>query len=177
MLAELWTYNMALLKTYLELGEAKARLDPDRAPSREVRHVVDVAARPEDVFALIDEPSQLKNWNAFVGEAAANDRRVGGTYSFGWESEKKQTDGPHEITEYEAGRRITYRWYGKPPTLVSWTVEPLPGSANATRLTLTHSGFDVDRNMLVGWNLGWAAFLSQLVLHAERGTAPAWMGM
>lgn len=176
MLAELWTYNTGLLKTYLELGEAKGRLDPNRAPSKEVRHVVTIARAPEDVFAIIDDPEQIPSWNPFAGKPA-NDRRVGGKYSFGWESEAKGTDGPDEIVEYEAGRKITYRWHGNPPTLVSWTVEPMPGAPNATRLTLTHSGFDVDRNMLVGWNLGWAGFLSQIVLHLERGTAPTWMGM
>jgi uncharacterized protein YndB with AHSA1/START domain len=175
MFGELWMYLCGLLKTRLELGEAKGRLDPNRAPAKMVRHVVRIEAAPADVFALIDDPENVPKWNPFAA-GAANDRAVGGKYSFGWESEAKGTDGPHEITEYEAGRKITYRWYGDPPTLVSWSVEPMPGSDNATRLTLTHSGFDVDRNMLIGWNMGWAAFLQQIVLHLERGTAPTWAG-
>ena len=168
-------YLCGLLKTRLELGVAKGRLDPNRTPGTAIEHVLEIAAAPADVFAMIDDPDKVPKWNPFAA-GAANDRAVGGKYSFGWGSEQKGTDGPHEITEYEAGKKITYRWYGEPPTLVSWSVEPLPGADNATKLTLTHSGFDVDRNMLVGWNMGWGAFLQQIALHLERGTEPTWVG-
>jgi uncharacterized protein YndB with AHSA1/START domain len=173
---ELWAYTGGLLKTYLELGQAKCRLDPEREPSRSIEHTLTIAAPPERVFAALDDPELVKNWNPYAS-APSNDRRVGGKYSFGWESETKGTDGPHEIVEYEPGRKITYRWYGTPPTLVSWSVEPEPGSGDATRLRLTHSGFDVDRNLLVGWNLGWGGFLQGIALYLERGRTPDWMGV
>lgn len=172
---ELWAYQAGLLKTHLELGEAKCRLDPARTPASAVRHVMTVDAAPAEVFAAIDDPEQVVRWNPYA-PAPRNERRVGGRYSYGWKSEEKQTDGPDRIVEYEAGKRITFTWHGDPPTLVSWTVEPLPDAPDRTRLTLVHSGFGVDRNMLVGWNLGWASFLHQLVLWLQNGAAPTWVG-
>ena len=172
---ELWAYQAGLLKTALELREAKCRLDPERVPASEIRHVMTIEAPPERVFAAIDDPEVVAQWNP-MAPAPSNERKVGGRYRWGWKSEEAGTDGASEIVEYEAGRKITYGWYGNPPTLVSWTVEPLPGRADATRLTLVHSGFAVDRNMLVGWNLGWAGFLHLMVLWLERGATPNWIG-
>lgn len=174
--AELWGYVLGLLKTYIELGSARPLLAPDRAPDKAITHVVEIAASPARVFAAIDDPDEIKQWNKFA-VAPKNDRRVGGRYSFGWKSEEAGTDGPGEIVEYEPGHRITYRWHGQPPMLVSWTVEPVPGSDSATRLTLVHSGFAIDRNLLVGWNLGWGGFMQKLSMWLERGAAPNWMGM
>ena len=173
---ELWAYVGGLLKTYLELGEAKCRLDPKRAPAKEVRHVMRIEAPPERVFEALNDPEQVKGWNGFA-PAPKSDRKVGGEYSFGWSSEKKGTDGPDKIVEYEEGRKITYSWFGEQRTLVSWIVEPIPGAESATRVEFVHSGFLKDQNLLVGWNLGWAGFLQCLALYLERGTNPSWLGL
>lgn len=174
-LKEMWAYVAGLLKTYLELGEAKCRLDPDRTPSTTITHELTVAADSARVFAALVEPERIKEWNSYA-TAPAVERRVGGNYSFGWKSEKDQTDGPGELVEYEDGHKITYTWYGKPPTLVSWTVEPLPDDPSRTKIQFTHSGFDVDQNMLVGWNLGWPGFLFDMALLFELGASPGWSG-
>lgn len=170
---ELWAYVGGLLKTYVELGEAKCRLDPERAAANEVRHVMRIEAHPERVFEALNDPEQVKAWNGFA-PAPHSDRKVGGEYSFGWSSEKKGTDGPDKIVEYEEGRKISYSWFGEQRTLVSWTVEPIPGADSATRVEFVHSGFLKDQNLLVGWNLGWAAFMQSLALYLERGTKPDW---
>lgn len=171
---ELWAYVGGLLKTWVELGEAKCMLDPDREPAPRVEHEMTVSRPASEVFAALVEPEKIKAWNAFA-PAPAIEPRVGGNYSFGWSSEDSGKDGPDEIVEFEQGHKITYSWHGEPRTLVSWTVEPLPGTEEKTKIRLVHSGFGVDQNMLVGWNLGWAGFLQSLALYLERGTAPDWM--
>ena len=173
---ELWAYNNSLLKMYLELGEAKCRLASDRAPERAIRHQMTLSVPPEAVFAALTEPERIRRWNAWAPNARC-DGRVGGTYSFGWSAEASGTDGPHEIVEWEPGRRLTYRWYGDPPTLVRWEIEPLEGAEHGTRLTLVHSGFGVDQNMLVDYNLGWADFLACLAIDLERGVPAGWSGV
>ncbi len=174
-LLELWAYCVGLLKTYLELGEAKCRLDPDRTPSTSISHELTVDVEPRAVFEALVVPEKIKLWNPFAPNPVV-EPRVGGNYSFGWGSEDKKTDGPGELVEYQDGHKITYTWYGDPPTLVSWTVEPLPDDPHRTKIRLVHSGFAVDQNMLVGWNLGWAGFLFGLALQLERGLAPDWYG-
>lgn len=174
-LHELWAYQNSLLKLFLELGEAKCRLRSDRTPAPEVRHQLTLHVPASAVFAALTVPEQIRRWNAFAPDARC-DGEVGGRYSFGWASEEKGTDGPGEITEYEADRRLTYTWFGDPPTLVRWEIEPLPGSERATRLTLVHSGFGVDQNMLVDYNLGWADFLANLAIWLERGVPSGWSG-
>ncbi|MEM6994375.1 MAG: SRPBCC family protein, partial [Myxococcota bacterium] len=172
---ELWAYVAGLLKTYLELGEAKCRLDPDRTPSSTISHELTVARDAAIVFEALTVPEKIKGWNQFAPKPEV-ERRVGGNYSYGWKSEVDKTDGPGEIVEYEEGHKVTYTWYGTPPTIVSWTVEPLPDDPSRTKIRFTHSGFDVDQNMLVGWNLGWAGFLFGLALHLELALPPDWFG-
>ena len=174
-LNEMWAYNIGLLKTYLELGDAKCRLDPDRKPEPVITHELEIGADPKAVFAALVEPEEIKKWNPFA-PAPKVERRVGGNYSFGWESEDKKTDGPGEIIEYEDGHKITYTWHGNPPTLLSWTVEPLPDNPGRTRIKFTHSGFNVDQNMLVGWTAGWGGFLQSMALALEAGITPDWLG-
>ncbi|MBX2800743.1 MAG: SRPBCC domain-containing protein [Myxococcales bacterium] len=172
---ELWAYHHSLLKTWLELGRAACRLDPDRTPAKEIRHHLELSAPPDRVWAALTTPELIRRWNAFAPRASV-DGRVGGRYSFGWSGEAQGTDGPGEITVWEKDRRLTYRWHGDPPTLVSWEIEPLPGSAHGTKLTLVHSGFGVDQNMLVDYNLGWADFLANLALLLERDLDAGWSG-
>ena len=173
---ELWAYNNSLLKTWIELGEAKCRLASDRAPDTAIRHEMTLAVPSAEVFAALTEPARIRQWNAWAGEGTRCDGRVGGRYSFGWKSEDEGKDGPDVITEWEPGRKVTYRWHGDPPTLVSFAVEPLEGS-DATKLTLVHSGFGVDQNMLVDYNLGWADFLANIAVYVERGVPAGWSGV
>ncbi len=172
---ELWAYVAGLLKTYAELGEAKCQLDPERTPSTTITHELTIGADPAAVFEALTVPEKIKRWNDYAPDPKV-EPRVGGNYSFGWKSEAKKTDGPGEIVEYEDGHKITYTWYGEPPTIVSWVVEPLPDDPKRTKIRFTHSGFAVDQNMLVGWNLGWAGFLFGMALQLELGKAPGWYG-
>ena len=174
---ELWAYNNSLLKTWVELGDAKCRLASDRRPEPAIRHEMTLAVPASEVFAALVEPDRIRQWNAYAKEGTRCDGRVGGTYSFGWTSEAEGRDGPYEITEYEPDRKLTYRWHGDPPTLVRFTVEPLEGSQDSTRLTLVHSGFGVDQNMLVDYNLGWADFLANIAIYVERGVPAGWSGV
>ncbi|MEN0066892.1 MAG: SRPBCC family protein [Myxococcota bacterium] len=174
---ELWAYNNSLLKTWIELGDAKCRLASDRLPAHEIRHAMTLAAPASRVFAALTEPDEIRQWNAWAKDGTVCDGTVGGRYSFGWESEAKGTDGPATIVEWEEGRKLTYRWHGDPPTLVSFEIEPMAGSESSTRLTLVHSGFGVDQNMLVDYNLGWADFLANIAIYVERGVAAGWSGV
>ncbi len=168
---ETWAYNAGLLKTWLERGEAMCRLSPERKPSTSIVHEVTIRVPPQQVFAALVEPEQIAKWNTYADKPKV-EPKVGGRYSFGWSSEGEGTDGPGEIVEFEAGKKITYSWHGDPPTLVSWTVEPLPGAPNATKVTLVHSGFITEQNMLAGYNLGWPGFVYSLAEWLEHGELP-----
>jgi uncharacterized protein YndB with AHSA1/START domain len=174
-LKEMWAYNLGLLKTLIELGEAQTRLRIGRKPSKAVTHTLRLTAAPEEVFDTIVNPEKIKAWNPYANEIKV-EKKVGGTYSFGWESEKSKTDGPGEIVEYREGRKITYTWYGNPQTLVSWEVTPIGDDSKInTQLKIVHSGFINDQNMLVDYNLGWAAFLNGLRLYIEKGQVADWL--
>jgi uncharacterized protein YndB with AHSA1/START domain len=172
-LYELWEYCLGLLKTHIELGEAKCRMVHSRQNElKTVEHTLSIKATPEKVFAALTEAEEMKKWNAFAGDAKS-DNKVGGRYSFGWEPEKTQKDGPGEIVEYEQDRKLTYTWYGNEKMLVSWSIEPLPGSSRATKLTLVHSGFSDETDIEIGYNCGWGAFLHCLALSVEKNKPAA----
>jgi uncharacterized protein YndB with AHSA1/START domain len=176
-LKEMWAYNLSLLKTRIELGEAQCRLDPNRAPQKAVVHTLKLVASPSEVFDALVNQEKIRGWNSYAPNARV-EKRKGGRYSFGWESEEKKTDGPGEVVEYVDGRKITYTWHGNPSTLVSWQVEPLGDDPKFnTRLKLVHSGFIRDQNMLVDWNLGWAAFLAAFQMFVEKGQVADWLGV
>jgi len=168
---ELWAYNNSLLKTWLELGEAKCRLASDRMPAPEIRHSMSLTASPDRVFAALTDPAEITHWNA-LAPAPRCDRVVGGRYGFGWKGEADETDGPGEILAFDPGRRLTYQWHGDAPTVVRWDLAPLPDGG--TQLTLVHAGFLIDRNMMVDHNLGWADFLACLAIYVERGVSAGW---
>lgn len=66
-----------------------------------------------------------------------------------------------EVLEADEPRRLSYTWQGdakQPPTVVTWTLEPIPGG---TRLRLRHSGFR-GLSGLVDWFIlgrGWKGML------------------
>ena len=76
-LLELWSYVGALLKTWIELGEAKCRLDPARTPEPAVRHELTIAAEPRRVFEALVEPEAMKAWNAYAPNPVVEKRATG----------------------------------------------------------------------------------------------------
>ena len=124
-----------------------------------------INAPVETVYAAWTDPEVLRRWlapgNAVVVRAVA-DAVVGGTFLIEMRTDERSwlTRGVYrEVVPY---RRLvhTWRWEGSDvESLV--TVEFEPESANATRLTLTHSRFsqDEDRDE---HERGWIGCLAKL---------------
>ena len=124
-----------------------------------------IHAPVETVYAAWTDPEVLRRWlapgNAVVVRAVA-DAVVGGTFLIEMRTDERSwlTRGVYrEVVPY---RRLvhTWRWEGSDvESLV--TVEFEPESANATRLTLTHSRFsqDEDRDE---HERGWIGCLAKL---------------
>ena len=92
---------------------------------------------PEAAWAALTEPARIIEWFTDSSEV----RGVGAPYrlDFGDGSVVEGT-----IRVLEPGRRFAYTWAwldAEPTqeTLVSWTIEPLPGGG--TQLTLDHDGW------------------------------------
>lgn len=165
-LDEAWMYALLELRSYVEKGEAYCRLRAGEDPLR-IDWKIDIDAPAEAVFRALVEPEEIRRWNTFVGDEVRIERKKGGRYSFGWKSESTHTDGPDEIVEYEEGHRISYSWWGSPKTLVSWTVDPLPGEGR-TRLSMVHSGFVGNPDVVLDYKLGWTHFLFALADWVEH---------
>ncbi len=115
---------------------------------------MDIDTSPEAVFEGLIQPEQLNQWIASQAEV---DPKVGGDFDYGWGA-----GGPYKVTEFEAGKKITYVWEGYedifPETVTTWTLE---GSGGRTRLTLVQSGFVTDLYQ-DGLYIGWHFFISWL---------------
>ncbi len=163
----MWAYALLLLRSHFEKGAAEARVRSDEDP-RTVDLTIGIDASPSQVFKALTTPSEVKGWNSYAKDVRI-DPRVGGRYSFGWESEEKGTDGPGEIVEYKDGHKVVYTWHGVTKTLVSWTVTPIEDAhekgQTRTRLHLQHSGFVIDPSVVMEYKLGWADFLFTLATY------------
>ena len=162
----LWCYAFLLLKSYLRDDHTQLRLKPQNDPLS-IEWQCTIEAPAPDVFHAVTDPSSIKKWNPWVGDAVV-ELREGGRYSFGWKSEEQQSDGPDRIVEFKDGCKVTYTWHGQEPkTLVSWTCEPL--EAGRTRLHFQHSGFLRNTKAVHEYKLGWAHFLYSVKVFVETG--------
>jgi uncharacterized protein YndB with AHSA1/START domain len=164
-----WSYALLELRSYVERGVAEGRVPPSTDPLG-IDLSVTVRADAADAFRAIVDPTRIPKWNPYAGEGTKVEPRVGGRYSFGWESEVKKTDGPDEIVEYEEGHRVAVSWFlkGDRKSLVTWTVDALPGEGTV-RIRLQHSGFVSDPDVVREYKLGWAHFLFSFQAYLEGG--------
>ena len=144
---------------------------------REIVEQIEIAAKPERVFAALTEPAQLLGWwgdrSSFPSTHWEVDAHIGGK----WLSRWRGPDGASftlggEIFELDPPRRLVYSWWDERypnlrPTTVRYELVVTPGG---TLLTMTHSGFDAFRADFDDYNGGWSTVIRKLRAHAESGS-------
>lgn len=166
---DLWRLTLGNLAAHLRGGEGIVL--PDYSdPSPEIRLSIIIDAPPERIFKALLDPAAL---NAWIATAAEVEPHVGGRYSYGWRYQHGGSDvdgGPTRILDLVPNERLVTDWPdwrgdpSKPPTRVSWLLEPVGGK---TRVTVVHGEFPraVD---ISDYPFGWPGFLNQLKEHGER---------
>jgi uncharacterized protein YndB with AHSA1/START domain len=140
--------------------------------TREIRLQQDYPFPPERVWRALTDSQALSEWlmrNDFVA-------KVGHKFRFdarpqrGW---RGYVDC--EVLEVDEPRRLSYSWQGDdkhPPTIVSWTLESIPGG---TRLHLRHGEFHgfgglIDKFIMgSGWNKKMRKILPALLARMAGG--------
>ncbi|HRJ50523.1 MAG TPA: SRPBCC domain-containing protein, partial [Phycisphaerales bacterium] len=164
-LADLVTYTVGNLRSYLETGRAALR--PDfRDTSRGVDLSIVIRATPERVFRALTDPREMDEW---ISTAARADVRAGGEYTYGWMIPPGHACGPTRLVEVVPNRLVVHDWGYKdePRTEVRWELTPV---SEGTRVRLVH----VRRNEqpeIGGYMQGWSSFLVMLQEYATLGRA------
>jgi len=161
-----WDHSIGRLRCLLEDGREGTSI-PEGDRDDEVRLSTTIAASRQDVFTALTEASALEQWEAMFNGDCVIGKGVGERYSFGWEAEMEDGDGPNRIEEWIEGERLVYSWFGRVPGKVSWDLIALEDGG--TRVELRHVGFDQSLHKVWEYKLGWSASLSALRWYLERG--------
>jgi uncharacterized protein YndB with AHSA1/START domain len=134
-----------------------------------IERVIDIAASPETVFALLTDPSEYVRWK---GRAAELDPRAGGRFHVSFADSAVRG----EYLEVVPNRRVVFTWGWEGPTAVvgpgGSTVEiDLQPHGSGTRLRLVHRGLPATER--ASHTEGWDYFLPRLTAVAEGRALPA----
>lgn len=143
---------------------------------RQIVERMEIAAKPERIFAALTEPAQLLAWwgdrSTFPSTHWEVDARVGGK----WLSRWRGPDGASfalggEILEIDPPRLLVYSWWDErypdlPLTTVRYELDATPAG---TLVTVIHFGFDAARTDFDDYNGGWSTVVRKLRTHAESG--------
>jgi uncharacterized protein YndB with AHSA1/START domain len=135
---------------------------------------IEIAATPEEVFRALTDKEELRAW--WVEGGSNNwelEKRVGGKWSAqGQDKSCGNWQLWGEILAFDPPRVLEYTWHEElelerncAPTVVRYELEAI---GNATRLTLTHSGFGTDKEGLERYRGGWPGVLELLQAWHER---------
>jgi uncharacterized protein YndB with AHSA1/START domain len=127
---------------------------------------METAASPADAWAAVTVPERIAEW--FTDASPLGE--VGTAYRLDF-GDGSIVEGV--VTELEPGRRFSHTWAWadaepRQETVVSWTVEPLPGGGS--RVTLVHDGWaeagvdEASRDDHEGY---WSGYLDDLVAILE----------
>jgi uncharacterized protein YndB with AHSA1/START domain len=117
---------------------------------RTVRHVRRYEATPEEVWAALTEPDQVKNWLAEM----TIEPRAGGRVSFRWEGGETENG---EVLVFDPPRTFEYTWE---EGSISHIRFELASDADGTVLVLEHSHIAPDSAAGIG--AGWHSHLDAL---------------
>jgi uncharacterized protein YndB with AHSA1/START domain len=117
---------------------------------RTVRHVRHYGATPEEVWAALTEPHQVKNWLAEM----TIEPRAGGRISFRWEAGETETG---EVRVFDPPRTFEYTWEEGSISHIRFQLAP---DADGTVLVLEHSLIAPDSAAGIG--AGWHSHLDAL---------------
>jgi uncharacterized protein YndB with AHSA1/START domain len=127
---------------------------------------VDIAARPQTVYAALTSAEGVAGWWTTRSEPTAD---VGGTSRFHFPDAPVSWD--MKVTEAVDGERLTWQCTGGPPqwvgTTVVWTLAP--AGEEGTCVVFDHTGFAAKDEMFRVVTVGWAQMLERLRRYAETG--------
>lgn len=134
-----------------------------------IERVIDIAASPETVFALLTDPEQYVRWK---GRTARLDARPRGVFDVGF-ADGNRVRG--EYVEVVPNRRVVFTWgWDSPAAAVQAggsTVEiDLEPRGTGTRLHLVHRGLPAEARP--SHAEGWDYFLPRLIAVAEGKELP-----
>ncbi len=129
---------------------------------RAVRYERRYDATPDEVWAALTEPEQVRNWFAEM----TIEPRAGGSVTFQWAT--GETDGG-VVRAFDPPRTFEYTW--EDGSVIRFEVRP---DGDGTRLVLDHTGLTPEQALGVG--PGWHAHLDALeaLLAGSPQTAPEW---
>jgi uncharacterized protein YndB with AHSA1/START domain len=110
----------------------------DRVRVPPIDLAIETPARPDDAWSALTEPARVALWFTEASPVGA----VGSAYQLDFGDRSVVTG---EVVALEPGRRLAYTWAwadgeAGETTVVTWTVEPLPGGGS--RVRLVHDGWD-----------------------------------
>ena len=162
-----WSYFAGRLEEYCKNGRVE-----DRAMYKELgnetRKVIVVDAPPQAVFKALSDEKELTQW--FPSQARM-EARVGGAIEFQF----VRPDGQNHmlygrVLELVPDEKLSYTWNfahrDQLQETVTWTLEPVGGNSNKTRVTLVHAGFEKPSQKDVesgySYEAGWTHFIGRL---------------
>ena len=133
-----------------------------------IERVIDIAATPETVFALLTDPVEYVKWK---GRAAQLEPRAGGAFHVSF----KDAAVRGEYVEVIPNRRVVFTWGWDAPgaavgpggSIVEIELEP---RGSGTRLHLVHRGLPAAE--VASHTAGWDYFLPRLTSIAEGRALP-----
>jgi uncharacterized protein YndB with AHSA1/START domain len=138
--------------------------------ARAITKTAEVSAPPPVVFKALTDPKEIPRW---LAREAEFDARVGGEYFFSFHLPERGIEAvaTGRIVELVPGQRLSYTFdstrFGTDPSpvesVVSWTLEELPGGN--TRVTLFHRGAADDLQKET--DAAWGIFVSRLAAHCK----------
>jgi len=129
-----------------------------------IERVIDIAASPETVFALLTDPEQYVRWK---GDRAQLDARPRGVFDVGF-ADGNRVRG--EYLEVVSNRRVVFTWgwdsaEATVPAGASTVEIDLEPHGKGTRLRLVHRGLPTEAR--ASHSEGWDYFLPRLIAVAE----------
>jgi uncharacterized protein YndB with AHSA1/START domain len=130
--------------------------------------------KPAFVYVTYIDTTPEKLWEALTNPEFTRQYWGGRRIEFDWElgSPVKMTSskGEHEILgkviESRRCELLSYTWHSKPPSKVTFLLEPFGA---VMRLTVTHGGLSPESKEYERTRQGWIAILSSLKSLLERG--------
>lgn len=165
--SQFWDYAISRLRCVLEDGHADVEI-PEDDKDDEVNLAIEISASPLAAFSALTDFTELRKWEGMNLKNGTIEKKVGGRYSFGWESEHEgdHGDGPRQIEEYIEGRKLTYSWFGETPSTVEWDLSETAGGR--TLVTFKHAKFEINPLVVWEYKLGWSSSLFALKWYLER---------
>ncbi|MBM4112769.1 MAG: hypothetical protein FJ253_05250 [Phycisphaerae bacterium] len=177
LLRDFWHVTIGNLESFLRTGRAAVMLD-HTAPSKDATAAIEIDASIERTWRTLTDPAEMRRWlepDAELGLAPRAELRIGGAYSFGWQSDGAPM-GPTTILELDPPRRLRHGWHydGDSSDATEWTLEPI--GRGRTRLAVRQIGVAHERERHA-YASGWGSFLFDIALAAHAGgVAPARAG-